>query len=398
MTRRWLAVLAAFVAVRALRVRLSAGSRRRYWHLGLFIAHLHAATGTMVRTENRAVYGARVADVISTHLPLPARVDRVVLRIGANDAGRTPADQFCASLREVCALLPASSIVGDVPEFQSGPRAEEDAELVYRLVMSVVRSIIRWWGCLQVIGASLVPTAGSTLLAANRDSSWDRRLTGVATQDRCQIRTVAKSELWRSQPPASVLDGMGQLRISRGRADRTELARIVWTDRRQAPTGGVRDRTLAAGIGRDPRPRPRHSRRPDQMPSRNCARGSHLRGRFGVRSGLFQHKSKLSHPRRDGSGHNRGGDAGPLGDLSMPQPVEVTELNEAALVGSQSLERLRYVSRPSRPALGRPNCAGRSGRPVRTRTRVSAWQAGNSPQREGHGCSRSVKGSVWGAA
>jgi 1-acyl-sn-glycerol-3-phosphate acyltransferase len=42
-----------------------------------------------------------------------------------------------------------------------------------------------------------------------------------------QIRAMAKSTLWRFAPLAWVLNGMGQLRITRGKVDRNELAHIV---------------------------------------------------------------------------------------------------------------------------------------------------------------------------
>ena len=90
-----------------------------------------------MRAENRAVYGARVADVIRDQLPLPVLMDQVVLCIGANDAGRTPPEDFRVSLRQVCAQLPAGSIVGDVPEFQWGPRTKAAAALA-----QIVREVV----------------------------------------------------------------------------------------------------------------------------------------------------------------------------------------------------------------------------------------------------------------
>jgi acyl-CoA thioesterase-1 len=154
---RWLALVPAGIVVRALHVRLSVAPRARYWRtralagdfrlvgssrpttswLGRFTTHLEASTGRTVRIDNRAVYGARIADVIARQLPLPVDADLVTLCIGANDAGRTPPDQFRAELRLVCGHLPAGSIVGDVPEFQWGPRVEAAAQL-----SAIVREVV----------------------------------------------------------------------------------------------------------------------------------------------------------------------------------------------------------------------------------------------------------------
>jgi len=62
------------------------------------------------------------SDVLLRQLPVPADAELVTLCIGANDAGRTAPEQFRQRLRQVCAALPAGAIVGDVPEFQWGPR------------------------------------------------------------------------------------------------------------------------------------------------------------------------------------------------------------------------------------------------------------------------------------
>ncbi len=91
----------------------------------------------------------------------------------------------------------------------------------------LVSPIVRWWGRLEIVGAALVPTTGPTLLLANHDSNWDPLLVGVAARGRAQINAVAKSELWRRQPMAWVLDRMRQLPITSGRADLGELSAIV---------------------------------------------------------------------------------------------------------------------------------------------------------------------------
>jgi acyl-CoA thioesterase-1 len=166
---RWSPLVLVVLVARALRVRLSVGPRRKYWAsrywasrywasrsgpgellvvalgdsltqgigssrpgtswLGRFTAHLESSTGRTVAIDNRAVYGARIADLISTQLPVPRGADLVVVCIGANDAGRTSPETFRAAVRTMCQALPSGSIVGDVPEFQWGPRIDAAAEL-----------------------------------------------------------------------------------------------------------------------------------------------------------------------------------------------------------------------------------------------------------------------------
>jgi acyl-CoA thioesterase-1 len=165
--KSWLGLVPAGIAIRVLHVRLSVGPRSRYWSsralagdfllvalgdsltqgigssrpatswLGRFSSHLQASTGRTVRVNNRSVYGARIADVITQQLPLPVNADLVTLCIGANDAGRTPPERFRSDLRLVCGHLPPGSIVGDVPEFQWGPRVEAAAEL-----SAIVREVV----------------------------------------------------------------------------------------------------------------------------------------------------------------------------------------------------------------------------------------------------------------
>lgn len=164
---RLLLMIALLAGARALRVRLSVGSRRRYWTaqatqgelllvalgdsltqgigssrpstswLGRYVEHLESRTGRQVRIDNRAAYGARIGDLIRGQLPIPAGADFVTVCIGANDAGRTAPEQFRRDLHRVCRQLPAGSIVGDIPEFQWGPRIEA-AGCLSRIVREVV--------------------------------------------------------------------------------------------------------------------------------------------------------------------------------------------------------------------------------------------------------------------
>jgi 1-acyl-sn-glycerol-3-phosphate acyltransferase len=98
---------------------------------------------------------------------------------------------------------------------------------VYQSAMLLATPVIRWWGRLDVVGGELLPTDGACLLISNHDSNWDPMVIGVATRRRRVVRAMAKVQLWERSPTlAWVMDQMGQLRITRGRADRSELAAV----------------------------------------------------------------------------------------------------------------------------------------------------------------------------
>ena len=167
MIPRLLAAGLGLLAVRALRVRLSVSPRRRWWDdhrgdgdlvlvalgdsltqgigasgpasswLGAYAAEVSRRRGLSVVVVNRAVYGAKVADVLTDQLPLPPDADLVTLCVGSNDAGRTEPEVFRERLRQVCAQLPDGAVVGDVPEFRWGPRVPRAAELA-----QVVREVV----------------------------------------------------------------------------------------------------------------------------------------------------------------------------------------------------------------------------------------------------------------
>ena len=173
MNARWLVAPTVLVgglavlAARALAVQRTAGPRQVYWQgqtsgsgpllvalgdsltqgtgssgpstswVGLFRAELERRWGAPVRVDNRAVYGAKLADLVANQLPVPAEAALVVMCIGSNDAGRTPVEVFRAEFTKVCAQLPAGSIVGDVPEFQWGPRVP-----VAAVFSQVVRDVL----------------------------------------------------------------------------------------------------------------------------------------------------------------------------------------------------------------------------------------------------------------
>lgn len=164
------AALIGAATVRAVRVQTSSRSRRAYWvaaagraadgaaqlvtlgdsltqgtgsssaqrsWVGRFSRRLADDLEHPVCVENRAVYGARAADVLAAQLPLPPDADLVTLCIGSNDAGRTPPQVFRDQLSRICDQLPDGSLVGDVPTFLWGPRVGAAAQLA-RIVREVV--------------------------------------------------------------------------------------------------------------------------------------------------------------------------------------------------------------------------------------------------------------------
>ena len=98
---------------------------------------------------------------------------------------------------------------------------------LYPLAIGAAAPIVRRWGRLHVTGAELLDAPGAILVVANHDSYWDPVVIGVAALGRRRIRALAKSDLWRRRSMALVLDGMGQLPITRGRVARPELAAVV---------------------------------------------------------------------------------------------------------------------------------------------------------------------------
>lgn len=98
---------------------------------------------------------------------------------------------------------------------------------MYRAAMAVSRPIVKYWGRLEVVGQELLPESGPLLLAANHDSYYDTVSAGVAALPRRQIRALAKEELWKFPGLAPVLNGMGQIPISRGTGDKDAFERAV---------------------------------------------------------------------------------------------------------------------------------------------------------------------------
>jgi 1-acyl-sn-glycerol-3-phosphate acyltransferase len=93
--------------------------------------------------------------------------------------------------------------------------------------MKMSAPIVRGWGRLQTSGLEALPADGPVLLAGNHDSYWDPVIVGVAALGRRQVRALAKSSLWKVKGLDRLLDGMGQIPITRGSGDAAALDRAV---------------------------------------------------------------------------------------------------------------------------------------------------------------------------
>ncbi|HEY4451756.1 MAG TPA: lysophospholipid acyltransferase family protein [Solirubrobacteraceae bacterium] len=87
--------------------------------------------------------------------------------------------------------------------------------------------IVRLWGRLELDGLECLPATGPVLLACNHDSYWDPVVIGVAALERRHIRALAKASMWDVPGLRTVLTGMGQIPIKRGKADAAALSRAI---------------------------------------------------------------------------------------------------------------------------------------------------------------------------
>ncbi|HEY5196589.1 MAG TPA: lysophospholipid acyltransferase family protein [Solirubrobacteraceae bacterium] len=97
----------------------------------------------------------------------------------------------------------------------------------YRVVMAILSVIVRHWGRLEVSGLDQLPESGPILLAANHDSYWDPVTGGIAALPRRQIRALAKASLWKVKGLHWILNGMGQIPVTRGVGDTGAFDRAI---------------------------------------------------------------------------------------------------------------------------------------------------------------------------
>ncbi len=98
--------------------------------------------------------------------------------------------------------------------------------MLYDVLVSLARPL-GWWGRMRVDGLEHLPAEGPVLLAPNHDSQMDPVLISLAALPRRMLRYLAGDDLWRIPLVGAVLDGMGQIPITRGRGDRRALERAV---------------------------------------------------------------------------------------------------------------------------------------------------------------------------
>ncbi len=94
-------------------------------YVGLLAKRLEEKTGRPVRVVNLSVTGARVADVIKIQIPRLQQIELpddavVTLGIGSNNIRSFGAEDFRANFAELAGLLPAQTVVADVPYFGGG--------------------------------------------------------------------------------------------------------------------------------------------------------------------------------------------------------------------------------------------------------------------------------------
>jgi 1-acyl-sn-glycerol-3-phosphate acyltransferase len=105
-------------------------------------------------------------------------------------------------------------------------KRREHITAAYRGVMYLSTPALVWWGRMTVTGLEALPLEGGILLAGNHDSYWDTVAVGTAALPRRQVRALAKSTLWMPGL-GTILNGMGQIPIDRGKGDAGALDRAV---------------------------------------------------------------------------------------------------------------------------------------------------------------------------
>lgn len=123
----------------------------------------------------------------------------------------------------------------------------------YRVALGICRPIVRMWGRLEVEGTEHIPLHGPLLIVGNHDSYWDPVVVGLAAIERRQIRALAKSSLWKVKGLNKVLDGMGQIPITRGSGDAGALDAAITALRTGSCIGVFPEGTRS--LGRTLRPR-----------------------------------------------------------------------------------------------------------------------------------------------
>ena len=191
------------------------------------------------------------------------------------------------------------------------PFAAPTYEQARRFFSNVVRAIYR----LEVVGADRLPLTGPIVVAPNHDSVIDGIVLGAAISR--ELRFVAKAELWRSRLLAWVLDGLGAIRIERGRSDHRALTEV-----RQALDAGQAVAIFPQGAVRG-----------DRVWHRGAARVALVTGASLVPIRLIGTAQALSHGRF----------AFPRLRVIFGEPIEVARGPEELIAAAKLTERLRIA-------------------------------------------------------
>lgn len=110
-------------------------SRPGRGYVGLVADHLRQRCGQTVRVVNLSVSGAKLGDAIELQLPALQQLkpDIVTIAIGANDIPGFEPERFSRELAYLLRLLPAGTIVAEVPAFYLGA-AEASARAANRII------------------------------------------------------------------------------------------------------------------------------------------------------------------------------------------------------------------------------------------------------------------------
>lgn len=94
-------------------------SRPNKGYVGLLAQRLATQTGKSIRVVNLSVSGAKIQDVIDKQVPQLSKyqADFVTIEVGANDVVAFDASAFKARYEALIPLLPANTIVSNMPNF-----------------------------------------------------------------------------------------------------------------------------------------------------------------------------------------------------------------------------------------------------------------------------------------
>jgi 1-acyl-sn-glycerol-3-phosphate acyltransferase len=97
--------------------------------------------------------------------------------------------------------------------------------LLYRFAYSFIPPLWKLLFRVKISGHEHIPSSGAVVLASNHRSNLDPFFLGVSFPR--QIHFMAKAELWKVKALGLLIDRLGAISISRGRADRQAIKRAI---------------------------------------------------------------------------------------------------------------------------------------------------------------------------